>query len=322
MRPCVIDSIDPELFPDVDPLNPPRDLSAWEMFFCHDDAGLMRLLKLVKGLQKRGYEGAQRGSLVRYLCDKSPFTDTAIDNFLYRTPTRLRTRLRKLLVRHLFDIGLLPTVTRSNIAVPADSVQALYQGLSSYLGITRSDLAAAENGLPGRYWIHRPSACEPGQFMKGLMTVEVDVERGSGLTLTEQYLVADDVDQGEAGFQEIYDGVIMEKSHRPMMLSCLRQPALGDPQTAHHGNVSTFCMTMIAGVEADSEGRIVSMTGLTATSHATRGFLASPVCFDRIPEDYGSDPQDDLGTLEEKKLPRSVRSRLASMVIAHGFVRL
>lgn len=323
-RRAVIDHIDCEIFPGVDPQSPPQNLRDWERLYCYGDDGVLRLRQLLRTLSKKGYEPAQRKQLHDYFAaTEPPITEDQIDKLLYQQrPPRLCVDRRKLIIGYLWEAGMLPGGQPRAAQVPADAVKELHASLVWFLDISGPSLLELQGRLAGRYWIYRPSAREPGQYVKGLLTVRGGNEPTNALTVTEHYRITGDGTDAECGFQELYDGLILETSHRPFLLLRRRLPALAGRRGGERQELTAFCMTVIAAAEADSDGRLASMTGFTAASEVARGFLACAVCFDRIPPTFRRDPAEELRTLPELDLPRSVLNRLRSFVNAHGLIRL
>jgi hypothetical protein len=181
-----------------------------------------------------------------------------------------------------------------------------------------------EERMPGRYWIYRASVHDPGQYVKGLLTVRARYQQGKALDVSEQYRVPGNAAEGQYGLQEVYEGLILQQSHRPFMVSCLRLPAPhGKPNDERQdAELAVLRVTFIAGMETHTDGKIASMIGFTTANYLTRGFLASPICFERIPDEFPRAPEEELKILSQEQLPSPVRNRLSSFITAHGLIRL
>jgi hypothetical protein len=161
-------------------------------------------------------------------------------------------------------------------------------------------------------------------YEKGLLTVHAPPGGGLTLRVQEEYRVAGDPEQGTCERHEVYEGLILQRSHRPFMVSNLRLPAhRGKPACAPpEGELMAMRSTFIAATETHSDGHVVSMLGLTNVCHGSRGFHASAICFERIPAGCRRTPWDELGVLTAGQLPPSVLRRLNSLVTTNGIIRL
>jgi len=319
----VIIDLDGELFPDVDPSGAPRDLDGWIKHYCGDE-GALRLRNLVRKLDQRGYGEAKRGRLhEHFAAAEVRISEEQIDKFLYSKRPRLDSERLALITRYLWEEGLLPDQPRRQRKQPADTIKDLHDGLVGFLDISERALVDLEERFPGRYWIYRASVHDPGQYFKGLLTVYAQSDGSKALSVKEEYRVLGDAIEGQHGFHEVYQGLAVQNSNRPFILSCLRQPT-------HHGrwpgprqdaDLAVLRITLIAGAKTHSDGKIASMIGLTAANYIDRGVVASPICFERVPQEFPR-PEEQLKILSVEQLPSSVRARLSGLVTTHGLTRV
>lgn len=321
----VLVDLDGELFPDIDADHPPQDLNDWIKHFCHGDEGALRLRDLLRNLGDRGFDAAQRKRLHEHFAvSEERITEDQIDKLLYQPrPLRLGKERLELIVRYLWDEGLLP-VASVRQSKPGDAIlRDLHESLVGFLDVSESSLIELEERLPGRYWIYRPSAHHPGKYMKGLLTVQARHEPGGPLAVSEDYRVPADPAAGEYGLRHVYEGLTLQKSNRPFMLLILKLPThRNKPQgQLQEADVAVLRVTLITAAQMHVDGKIASMLGFTAATYAAGGFLASPVCFERIPPDYPGSPEKDLKVLGVEQVSSSVLSRISSFVTAHGLIR-
>jgi hypothetical protein len=300
----------PEGFPDITG-GPPRTLPDWIRYFSHGDEGAQRLSGLLRTLAKQGYEQVQRKRLHGHFALTSPpITPDQLDKFLYRR--RLGGEARALIVRYLWDEGLLPHEPQPT--APGDLLNQLHRSLAGFWGIPEESLAWSEARLAGRYWIYRASAHEPGRYVRGLLTVHARAQPGEAMRVSEDYRVPGDAAAGEHGLHRRYEGPVLEKCHRPILLSCLWLPAWSGPELA--------CMRfiLIAQTLAHADGKIVSMCGWTASSHCPGRFLTSAICLERIPEGFPRQPEEELRTLAASEVPAAVLNRLTCALDMDGLM--
>lgn len=320
--------LDPNLFPDVDPDYPPQDVTQWITHYCHHgDEGALRLRDLLRKLVERGHEAAQRKRLHEHFATTEPrISEDQIDKFLYNQPKPLRLGHERLelITRYLWDQDLLPRPDTQERKPAADILKDLHESLAGFMDVAESSLIELDERLPGQYWIYCSSARDPGKYVRGLLTVQSRSSSGGPLAVREEYCVPGNATAGEHELRESYEGLTLQKSHRPVMLSSLKVPTQrakpkGELQDA---DVAVVRVTLIADTQVHVDGKIASMVGLTAASYVGSGFLASPVCFERIPEGYPGSPKQDLKLLAADELPTSVLARLDSFARTHGLVRM
>lgn len=319
--------VDRKLFPDVDSDNLPQEVEGWIRHYCHHgDEGALRLRDLLRALDDLGFEAAQRRRLQEHFATTDPrISEDQIDKFLYnQRPMRLGTQRLELVTRYLWDAGILPRATVEARKSAADILRDLHASLVGFLDVAESSIIELEERLPGKYWIYRPAALDPGKYVRGLLTVNARVVPGGPLSMSEDYRVPADAGAGKHGLRELYEGLTLQKSHRPFMLSSLKVPTLrSKPQSElQHADVAVLRVTLIATAHVHEDGKVASMVGFTAASCVTSGFVASPVCFERIPLDYQGTPEQELRLLPAEQLPSSVLGWLHSFVAMHGLVRL
>jgi hypothetical protein len=282
------------------------------------------LRDLLRKLGERGFEAAKRSRLQEYFAATGQITEDQMDKYLYQQkPLRLGAERLELLTRYLWDEGLLPRACTVQRKPPASILRDLHESLAGFLDVAESSIDELDERLTGTYWIYRPAVREPGKYVRGLLTVKTR-ESGGPLSVSEDYRVPGNTAAGEHELRERYEGLTLQKSHRPFMLSSRKLPTQrnkpkGELQEA---DVAALQVTLIATAQMHQDGKIASMLGFTAASYAVSGFLASPVCFERIPADYPGSPDQDLNLLLAEQVPSSVLGRLNSFVTTYGLVRL
>lgn len=302
-RPALV-SLTTELFPDIDPRHPPQCLDDWIDHYAHGDEGALRLHALLGALSRRGYEEARRKRLhERFRSGYPGISPDLIDKFLYRK--RLSVEGRALIVRHLWEHGLLPE--QAPVLTAEDILAQAHRGLAALLDLADGDCTRSEARLAGRFWIYRASAHEPGQYVKGLLTVQARATAASAaLAVTEHYRIPGDADGGQHELTQDYTGLVIEQSYRPLLLSCRRQD----------GQVTCLRVTSIAETQENGAGRVTSMRGVATASYRGGRFIAAPVCFERIPESYRGEPEEALRTLSGQELPPAILRRLSTLGLA------
>jgi hypothetical protein len=302
----------PDLFPDIDPRRPPQGLEDWINHYAHGDEGAQRLSHLLRALGSQGYEQARRKRLHEHFATSSPgISADQLDKFLYRR--RLSAEGRTLIVRYLWEQGVLPDGQETPAQGSTDDLLLqVHRSLAGFWDIRESAVADSEIRLAGRYWIYRASMQDPGRYVKGLLTVLPRAQGAGALRVTEQYRLPGNIAEGEHELQKDFTGLMLEKSYRPIMISCLRPDR----------EVICVRLTSIAEAREHANGKVTSMRGIATSSYRCGRFVASPVCFERIPDGYARAPEEELRTLSESQLPPAVLSRLSSLAMRNGLTEL
>jgi hypothetical protein len=315
--------LDGETFPDVDPLDPPQTLGEWIAHFCHGSEGAVRLAELLGRLADSGYEQARRCTLhAHFSTETPPISEDQLDTLLYKR--RMPVGPRGRIVRYLWVERLLPGETAPSVKIPGTIRDELHASLARFHEIPAGSLAVLHERLTGLYWAFCASSRDPGMYDKGLLTLHAPGTGGQTLLVHEEYRVAGDPETGTCERHEVYEGLILQRSHRPFMVSNLRLPAHRSKTTCARADTDLTAIrsTFIAATETHSDGHIVSMLGLANVCHDSRGFHAAAICFERIPAGYRKAPRDELGVLPAAQLPPSVLRRLNSLVTTNGIIRL
>ncbi len=229
-----------------------------------------------------------------------------------------------LIVQYLWKNNILQDHLESRYSARPDKetiLKNLHASLVAFLDVPNHEIHEMLSCAPGSYWIYRPSVHDPARFIRGLLTVTANAVPGS-LLVNEKYRDSGSGGIWEHGFQEIYEGVMVQKSGYPLLLTALMHPR-NDERPEPRRTIrdrGSYRITSIVRVLPHEDGRLVSMTGLACVIYGTGGLNSTPVSFERIADNVEVN-QDHLQLLREEELPESVKNRLKQAWPKHGLVR-
>lgn len=304
----------------------PRTEEEWSLHCCDADSG-ERLRTILEHVRQEGspYYEETKPNVLQSALPRIP--ESRLRHFIY-DGGKLNIEERRALFQYLCKLGVFKIITTPPPKRPEHILEELHHSLKAFFDISDESIDELVSRVPGRYWIYRPSVHHPGHFVKGMLTVsDPSPPALAALNVTEHYFVKGDPPAGVHEFHEFYEGIMLQKAHHPFMLSSLRLPPHEHKEAARPGRADTdrtvSRIVMIARAQTHTNGKIVSMTGITIANYAVGGFLASPICFERIHPVKGTDAEAEMGIVTASDLPPSVLARMRSLKVSDaGWITL